>query len=86
MATVFVWTLGALEERGASHCIDVVTKDLVVRQLYTSVKSHLEFLVCEKYLKVTHATLTCSASNQDFIRLTEKSKVRTMKIDRYFGI
>ena len=86
MATVFVWTLGALEERGASHCIDVVTKDLVLRQLYTSVESHLEFLVREKYLKATHATLTCSASNQDIIRLTEKSKVRTMKIDRYFGI
>ncbi|XP_071795413.1 uncharacterized protein [Asterias amurensis] len=54
--------------------------DQSVRQLYTSEERHLNFLVADAFLKLTNATVTCSASNQKIIKLAAQTKIYSGKV------
>ena len=77
MTTIVFKTLGSLEQRGQSKSIDIVLKDGRVMPLYTSVASHYEDLVVDKFLRATCANIVASESgiSTSLIRLTTNTEV-----------
>lgn len=85
MTSVQFKTLGALEQRGKSKCVDVLTSERIVRQLYTDVVDHYTTLQPEQYFKETKANVSCTKEGQKVIRPTTQTEVRSFHSFKAMG-